>query len=54
MSVQRTLDQGGAEGKAIYVDTEGTFRPQKIVAIAERYLRYVLNFLRRFIFWLWM
>lgn len=37
VSVQRTLDQGGAEGKAIYVDTEGTFRPQKIVAIAERF-----------------
>jgi DNA repair protein RAD51 len=34
---QRPLDQGGAEGKAIYVDTEGTFRPQKLVAIAERF-----------------
>lgn len=28
---------GGAEGKAMYIDTEGTFRPQKLVAIAERY-----------------
>lgn len=37
MNVQKPLDQGGAEGKAIYVDTEGTFRPQKLVAIAERY-----------------
>jgi DNA repair protein RAD51 len=34
---QRPLDQGGAEGRAIYVDTEGTFRPQKLVAIAERF-----------------
>ena len=34
---QRPLDQGGAEGKALYVDTEGTFRPQKLVAIAERF-----------------
>lgn len=37
VTVQRPLDQGGAEGKAIYVDTEGTFRPQKLVAIAERF-----------------
>jgi DNA repair protein RAD51 len=37
VNCQRPLDQGGAEGKAIYVDTEGTFRPQKLVAIAERY-----------------
>lgn len=34
---QLPLDQGGAEGRAIYVDTEGTFRPQKLVAIAERF-----------------
>ena len=34
---QRPLDQGGAEGRVIYVDTEGTFRPQKLVAIAERF-----------------
>ena len=34
---QRPLDQGGAEGRALYVDTEGTFRPQKLVAIAERF-----------------
>ena len=37
VTAQRPLDQGGAEGKAIYVDTEGTFRPQKLVAIAERF-----------------
>ncbi len=36
--MQRPLEQGGAEGKVIYVDTEGTFRPQKIVAIAERWV----------------
>lgn len=28
---------GGGEGKALYVDTEGTFRPERLVAIAERY-----------------
>ncbi len=37
VTCQLPLDQGGAEGKAIYVDTEGTFRPQKLVAIAERF-----------------
>ncbi|CAE7680284.1 rad51-a [Symbiodinium microadriaticum] len=37
VSCQRPLDQGGAEGRAIYIDTEGTFRPQKLVAIAERF-----------------
>jgi DNA repair protein RAD51 len=36
VTAQRPLDQGGAEGRVIYIDTEGTFRPQKLVAIAER------------------
>ena len=29
---------GGGEGKALYIDTEGTFRPQRLQQIAERYL----------------
>jgi len=37
VTAQRPLDQGGAEGRVIYIDTEGTFRPQKLVAIAERF-----------------
>jgi len=37
VTAQRPLDQGGAEGRVIYVDTEGCFRPQKLVAIAERF-----------------
>jgi DNA repair protein RAD51 len=28
---------GGGEGKAIYIDTEGSFRPERLLAIAERY-----------------
>lgn len=28
---------GGGEGKALYIDTEGTFRPERLTAIAERY-----------------
>lgn len=37
VTCQLPVDQGGGEGKAVYIDTEGTFRPQKLVAIAERY-----------------
>ena len=29
--------EGGAEGKAIYIDTEGSFRPERLQAIAERF-----------------
>lgn len=31
------VDQSGGEGKCLYVDTEGTFRPERLVAIAEKY-----------------
>jgi DNA repair protein RAD51 len=37
VSCQRPIDQGGAEGRALYIDTEGTFRAPKIAAIAERF-----------------
>ncbi|KAJ9668492.1 Meiotic recombination protein dmc1 [Coniosporium apollinis] len=39
MSVVAQLpkDMGGAEGKVAYVDTEGTFRPERIQQIAERF-----------------
>jgi len=30
-------DIGGGNGKVIYIDTEGTFRPERIVSIAKRY-----------------
>ncbi|KAL2042075.1 hypothetical protein N7G274_005263 [Stereocaulon virgatum] len=30
-------DMGGAEGKVAYIDTEGTFRPERIAQIAERF-----------------
>ena len=35
VTCQLPLDQGGAEGKAMYIDTEGTFRPTRLVQIAE-------------------
>jgi len=28
---------GGGEGKCIYIDTEGTFRPVLLLAVAERF-----------------
>lgn len=37
VTCQLPLDQGGAEGKAMYIDTEGCFRPERLKAIAERY-----------------
>lgn len=35
VNVQLPKDQGGAEGKAVYIDTEGTFRPDRIKQIAS-------------------
>ena len=35
VTCQMPVDQGGGEGKAMYIDTEGTFRPQRLVQIAE-------------------
>ena len=33
--VQLPVDKGGADGIPIYIDTEGTFRPERIVQIAK-------------------
>ncbi|KAH6563483.1 hypothetical protein BASA50_004737 [Batrachochytrium salamandrivorans] len=34
---QLPTDMGGAEGKCLYIDTEGTFRPERLLATAERF-----------------
>jgi len=34
--VQLPIDAGGGEGKCLYIDTEGTFRPERLLAVAER------------------
>lgn len=34
---QLPSDLGGASGKVAYIDTEGTFRPDRIRAIADRF-----------------
>ena len=37
VTCQMAVTEGGAEGKAIYIDTEGTFRPNRLEAIAQRF-----------------
>jgi len=35
VNVQLPKEKGGLEGKAIYIDCEGTFRPERIIAMAR-------------------
>lgn len=35
VNVQLPKEQGGANGKAVFIDTEGTFRPERIVQFAR-------------------
>ena len=37
VTVQKPKEEGGLEGTALYIDTEGTFRPERIVSIAKAY-----------------
>lgn len=37
VTCQLGVESGGAAGKCLYIDTEGTFRPERLVSIAERY-----------------
>lgn len=37
VTCQMSIADGGAEGKALYIDTEGSFRPQRLQDIAERF-----------------
>jgi len=36
VNVQLPVDKGGANGKCVFIDTEGTFRPSRIKQIAEK------------------
>jgi len=36
VNVQLPLEKGGTSGKAVFIDTEGTFRPSRIKQIAEK------------------
>ncbi|KAF8531049.1 hypothetical protein JB92DRAFT_3081158 [Gautieria morchelliformis] len=37
VTCQLPVAMGGGEGKCLYIDTEGTFRPVRLLAVAERY-----------------
>lgn len=37
VTCQLPIDMGGAEGKCLFIDTEGTFRPERLLATAERF-----------------
>ncbi|KAF7320053.1 DNA repair protein RAD51-like protein [Mycena kentingensis (nom. inval.)] len=37
VTCQLPVSMGGGEGKCLYIDTEGTFRPERLLAVAERY-----------------
>ncbi|XP_056637580.1 DNA repair protein RAD51 homolog 1 [Diorhabda sublineata] len=37
VTCQLPVENGGGEGKCLYIDTEGTFRPERLIAVAERY-----------------
>ncbi|KAI8818398.1 putative DNA repair protein RAD51 [Fimicolochytrium jonesii] len=34
---QLPTSMGGGEGKCLYIDTEGTFRPERLLSVAERF-----------------
>ncbi|CAI4224407.1 unnamed protein product [Auanema sp. JU1783] len=34
---QLPVEMGGAEGKCMWIDTENTFRPERLLAVAQRY-----------------
>ncbi|KAL7648465.1 UNVERIFIED_CONTAM: hypothetical protein RMT77_000371 [Armadillidium vulgare] len=37
VTCQLPIDMGGGEGKCLYIDTEGTFRPERLLAVSDRY-----------------
>ena len=37
VTAQLPRKQGGGEGKVLFIDTENTFRPERIKSIAKRY-----------------
>lgn len=37
VTCQLPIDMGGGEGKCLYIDTEGTFRPERLLDVANRY-----------------
>ena len=38
VTCQLTVSQGGGEGKCLYIDSEGTFRPERLLAVSSGFL----------------
>ncbi|MHA1321876.1 MAG: DNA repair and recombination protein RadA [Candidatus Helarchaeota archaeon] len=47
ITVQLSEDLGGLDGGALYIDSEGTFRPERLLQIAQRYNLKSDNVLKR-------
>ncbi|KRZ62764.1 DNA repair protein RAD51 -like protein 1 [Trichinella nativa] len=43
VTCQLPVDMGGGEGKCLYIDTEGTFRPERLLSVADRFTVYSKN-----------
>lgn len=50
VTVQLPYDQGGLEGGALYIDTENTFRPERVIQISSRFNLDPQDVLKRIIF----
>lgn len=37
VTCQMPVNKGGGEGMAMYIDTENTFRPERLIEIAKRF-----------------
>lgn len=37
VTCQMPIESGGGEGKCLFIDTEGTFRSERLIAVAERF-----------------
>jgi len=47
VNVQKPKSAGGLDGNALYIDTEGTFRPERLIQIAENNGMDPVNVLKR-------
>jgi DNA repair protein RadA len=50
VTVQLPVELGGLGGAAVYIDTEGTFRPERLVPISERFTLEPKEVLKNIIF----
>ena len=50
VTVQLPMEEGGLDGATLYIDTEGTFRPERILQIAPRFGLDGREALRRIVF----